>query len=827
MFRNDYQGGPIVDIFSAQGKDPVAKWKLFGRKPSITKLFDKEVKGFVYSLDGSSQTHKMQLPKDGKMALGLIQRFLILQVNVPLGKDFSTEFLVTDEEHLKRRLYLSTVHRELSTTPLHARIPLTCLRHNIWCNLCIDLDSLSAEIFRGTRFLSLDGIVISACCKLRRIFTMKNEPEDSMDREIPRSCQFPGEVQHIIQLVNMKTLGHIDLKPAYIDSEETGAVKATITRGPTPRDSSHIAFGSKVIGPPPLTARKSNTPANKKADGSKSELSLNISADKCTNENIQPRPPQEKLSAERTSSSRAQRIPNVGREKFKKDKEDGKISLNQEGLELQGKLTGSTLQTLRLDSTAEAKLTDPDLRDSVSTTDTTGSVLQFPCASPLPACALSTDDADLCDTETELSLTDEEYEEEVFTFSSCPHSARRNQASSNPVEDLIFGLKGHQPVSGGERKDARLEDDFVGSESEEDEMHIEFLIRRHAVHSVTAPSSPPIQKHTFLPKFLPEPVTTSTRRVSEGPRRTEAVRIAPTRCLSPSTSRYTNRPDHSRAGRTLPDGDTSISIKRASVREISVENSGLQMVSVDQRVRPLGSSRCDLRRSEKSEEEEEEDELRMLATLKREQEEEQNSDRGGPGLTASQVHHCNISLSASSDDTSTWTQCIPLPVEQGQHYQKEMTPLLHSNPREWMDVISPPIVHPNQQMAGGKGDHSKVSTRGSKLHNNNGEEEFLNLIVLEELAIALPSSGHSESRQSRSSEKPSTDQQAVRLHPGVIASVVFVVVAAVVAAVFIVRRYCCTQSDATYRYSELRHQEEQNAATAAEEDSDSDEDLLE
>lgn len=30
-------------------------------------------------------------------------------------------------------------------------------------------------------------------------------------------------------------------------------------------------------------------------------------------------------------------------------------------------------------------------------------------------------------------------------------------------------------------------------------------------------------------------------------------------------------------------------------------------------------------------------------------------------------------------------------------------------------------------------------------------------------------------------------------------------------------------SDATYRYSELRHQEEQNAATAAEEDSDSDE----
>lgn len=35
--------------------------------------------------------------------------------------------------------------------------------------------------------------------------------------------------------------------------------------------------------------------------------------------------------------------------------------------------------------------------------------------------------------------------------------------------------------------------------------------------------------------------------------------------------------------------------------------------------------------------------------------------------------------------------------------------------REWMDVISPPIVHPNQQMTGDKGDHSKASTRGKTL----------------------------------------------------------------------------------------------------------------
>uniref|UniRef100_A0A8C1I8F0 Zgc:162324 n=1 Tax=Cyprinus carpio TaxID=7962 RepID=A0A8C1I8F0_CYPCA len=731
MFRNDYQGGLTVDVFSAQGKDPVAKWKLYGRKSSISKVFDKEVKGFVYSLEGSSQTHKMQLPKDSKMTLGLIQKFLILQVNVPLGKDFSTEILVTDEEHLKKRLYLSTVHKELSATPLHARIPLTCLKRNTWCNLCIDLDSLTAEIFRGTRFLSLDGIIISACCKVRRIFTMKNEPADCMDgeisngpkEEIPRNCQFPSEVQNVVQLVNMKTLGQTDLKsgPTNSDAEETGGVKASITRGPTPRDSSHIAFGSKVIGPPPLTARKSSTSANRKEERAKSELSLNIPSDRT--ENVQPRPPLERPSAEKIGSRRPQRIQYLRREKSSTDKEGGKISLNPEEPKLQGKIASSSLQTPGSDLPVEDKSTDPVLRDCASSADTCGSAFKPPCAASPPECVQTTDDADLCDTETELSLCDEEYEEEVFTFSSCPHSARRNQASSNPVEDLTFGLKGHKLVTEGQRKDARLEDDFVGSESEEDEMHTEFL-HRCAVHFITAPPPPPsIQK--VLPKFSSESITTQAsvvQHVSEGPKRHEPMRIAPTRCLSPST-RQGSRLDRSEADRALPDGDTRVSINRASVREISLKNSGLQKVSFDERVQPLGSSRCDLRRSQ-----DEEDELRMLASLKREQEEEGDGGMGGPGLSASQVHHCNISLSASSDDTSTWTQCIPLPVDQGQHYQKEMNPLLHSNPREWMDVLSPPIVHPNQQTADGKGDHGKVSPRGAMLHNNSGEEEFLNLM---------------------------------------------------------------------------------------------------
>ncbi|KAG8127941.1 hypothetical protein E2320_014823, partial [Naja naja] len=84
-------GGPFVEIFSAQGKNTGTKWKISGNPSVIGKEYDKEVKGFVFVLEGSGQTNKMQLPKETKQTLGLIQQFLVLQIYVPLGQDFSAE----------------------------------------------------------------------------------------------------------------------------------------------------------------------------------------------------------------------------------------------------------------------------------------------------------------------------------------------------------------------------------------------------------------------------------------------------------------------------------------------------------------------------------------------------------------------------------------------------------------------------------------------------------------------------------------------------------------------------------------------------------------
>jgi len=40
-------------------------------------------------------------------------------------------YRITDLGNIKRRLYLSTVHKELSVTPLHAKIPLFMIKRKI------------------------------------------------------------------------------------------------------------------------------------------------------------------------------------------------------------------------------------------------------------------------------------------------------------------------------------------------------------------------------------------------------------------------------------------------------------------------------------------------------------------------------------------------------------------------------------------------------------------------------------------------------------------------------------------------------------------------
>ncbi|XP_052535130.1 protein CFAP20DC isoform X1 [Tympanuchus pallidicinctus] len=310
MFKNQYQGGPSVEIFSAQGKNPGAKWRIFGNPSAIRKEYDKETKGFVFVLEGSSQLNRMQLPKETRQTLGLIQPFLTLQILVPLGQDFSTELLITDLGNIKRRLYLSTVHKELSVTPLHAKIPLFMIRRKIWCNLCIDLVAFTSEIFRGAIFQSLDGIIISANCKLRKIFTLKSKPQDTAEETdtclvpltpgeptgvMPRSCQLNTDVPQVTQLLNLAKIHKPEIKcrSSPVTMQETARLvnrRQGSKNSSKTQDVSHIAFGSKILGPPPSSNRRVSTRVSAevtKTVGSKSNRSYQLQSSGKRSESLQ------------------------------------------------------------------------------------------------------------------------------------------------------------------------------------------------------------------------------------------------------------------------------------------------------------------------------------------------------------------------------------------------------------------------------------------------------------------------------------------------------------------------------------------------------------
>ncbi|KAJ8258087.1 hypothetical protein GJAV_G00193030 [Gymnothorax javanicus] len=803
MFKNEYQGGAVVDIFSAQGNDPE---------------YDKELRGFVYVLEGSSQKNRMQLPKNSKMALGLSQRFLVLQVFVPMGKDFSAELMVTDAENLKRRLYLSTVHKEVSATPLHAKIPLSCLRLNTWCNVCIDLVSFTGEVFKGAPFQSLDRIIVCASCKLRRIFTMKLQPADTYNESdlyicgngprevIPKMCQFPPDVPHVTQLVNMHELrlGEMKLSGSLSSDPEPANSGSSVTaRVARNQDVSHIAFGSKVPGLPPLTGKKvigsgsremvlgSGTRTGRsygslrQNSGDWTEKQSHLQEPGSTSGrdpspqyhqdcrmavegltgsqwNLQPHPPPSRStverpgvrklrvhSAEKETAPLSDGVKSSGRNKARSAEYcSPRMTADRTGAQNAGatgenpdtdrRSFGSSMKSVSLESSGWTvePLNLQLSRDSVAQTDVT-----------------TTRDGN--DMEPQLSL------EDIFIFSSLPHSAKhcRGRVSSREGSNSSPEIWGE---GAGAHRGARLEDDFLGSESEEDESYSAPVIQRpgkwsspgvspvrglksriqspvvniqpnadHAYHHQASESpSQPSESNMMLKTDVPPHNCPGANKTED-----DHISMVPTRSLSPNRARLADGSGSLRNGKVSPDTNFRVSLSKKSLKEIPIGDSrlhtdrtasggtGLQphQASSPKPCLPGGSSH-------------QEEELLMLASLLRQEEDERQevSKDGTPaGLSASQIHNCNVSISTSSDDTSTWTPNFPKPAYQGHHYQEEMSPLLQSSSRDRLNVLSPPIVPPSEQERCTKsGLHYGSTLTDAEIFNSAGhvEEDFLNLL---------------------------------------------------------------------------------------------------
>ncbi|XP_066899879.1 protein CFAP20DC isoform X5 [Kogia breviceps] len=704
MFKNEYQGGAFVEIFSAQGKNPGAKWKILGSPSVIWKEFDKEVKSFVFVLEGSSQTNKIQLPKENKQILGLIQRFLVLQIYIPLGQDFSTELLITDLMNIKRRLYLSTVHKELSSTPLHAKIPLFMIKRKIWCNLCIDLVAFTSEIFKGAVFQSLDGIIVSANCKLRKIFTLKCRPQDTADKDdeptdiIPRSCQLTTDVPQVTQLLNMTKLRQTEIKfgghPLSSAESDQFINRGTGSmRSGKNQDVCHIAFGSKVVGPPPLSGRRNNMrifSETVRSVGSKNnQLCQQSTVEKCVN--------RAEMSTLLLPESEAQG-----------DKEN----------------IGHIKQTVPIHDEWIFPENDDHIPHLASSTQ---SLLLDENSCNTSHLWLETSKKNEHDQQTEETQI---VPKNIFTFSSRPRSAPHGKTQNMSPEGcpFILDLKEDTSVT---RRDTQLEDDFYGGDRTEE--------GNHSVQCSTGPTtSPPRLTQLTLENVLGKTAKWTSKGYLKNAY-TEAgasenqnslakqidkkdfeTSLVPTPCLSPPGRRSESSPKIPGPvikAKDLPAHQVSSSIYNISIQEISAE-----------KLKPIPEvSEYDWRNYQPSQMSE--SELQMLASLRRQQNEELE-DTGAPhGLSASQVDNCNVSISTSSDDTTTWNSCLPPPVNQGRHYQKEMNPPSPSNPRDWLNMLSPPIVPPSQQPAEQHQDSSgSLSAQGGEGLSVEEDEEVLTLL---------------------------------------------------------------------------------------------------
>ncbi|KAM7095323.1 protein CFAP20DC isoform 3-T4 [Ciconia maguari] len=645
MFKNQYQGGPFVEIFSAQGKNPGAKWKIFGNPSAIWKEYDKEVKGFVFVLEGSSQINKMQLPKETRQTLGLIQQFLTLQIFVPLGQDFSTELLVTDLGNIKRRLYLSTVHKELSVTPLHAKIPLFTIKRKIWCNMCIDLVAFTSEIFRGAVFQSLDGISISANCKLRKIFTLKSKPQDTAEEDdicvvpfmpyeptdIPRTCQLNTDVPQVTQLLNLTKIHKPERKCRRypVTVQETGSLvnrgRGNI-RSSKIQDVSHIAFGSKILGPPPSSNRRVST----------------------------------RVSGEKIMS-------------FKVTKTWGSKSNRSYRLQSSGKGTESVQDIERLELSFSPCNDSLDQGGKRNAHQTTKGV----CQNDPAIQTRKTSESGRADFQL-ASPQGPSADKNSHRRLSLKNAAKNTWETTS--DEWVF------PESFTESIQLDRSEQFVATED-------------LACHNLTSPQNASVEHHsneTGDHQVNNKEIFTFSSR-PQSPPHGKSPNMSPECCIFPLDLKQDSNRGH---------GKTQIEDNFQGTDSSEEEYDWKNYQS-----NRLSSS-----------------ELQMLASMKRQQSEELRDIGISHGLSASQIDNCNVSISTSSDDTATWNSCFPPPVSQEHHYQKEMSPLSHSNPRDWLNVFSPPIIPGSQQLE----EHTKSSTNqsipGEDDLNAEEDEEVLTLL---------------------------------------------------------------------------------------------------
>eukprot|EP01033_Poteriospumella_lacustris_P002148 gene2148-1568_t len=166
MFSKAFQKGDGgVEIFSPTGTDPLRSLEL-KNKSAISKVYDRYIKGNCLILDQTSVSSSISCPSSSSKTLGIVQPWFCLQLNIPKGKSFSLELVVSETTGQHHRVHFSTSFRGWDANELHARIAWPKEYDSLWVTYVINLEELCRVCFRST-FASLDHFTVYSTCQLK------------------------------------------------------------------------------------------------------------------------------------------------------------------------------------------------------------------------------------------------------------------------------------------------------------------------------------------------------------------------------------------------------------------------------------------------------------------------------------------------------------------------------------------------------------------------------------------------------------------------------------------------------------------------------------
>nr|DBA18637.1 TPA: hypothetical protein GDO54_016862 [Pyxicephalus adspersus] len=548
------------------------------------------------------------------------------------------------------------------------------------------------------------------------------EPTDTL----PRSCQITTDVDQVTQVLDLLKLrpneSRDDARLGISgDGDSLTSRGQCSSRDVRKADQSHIAFGSKVSGPPPASGRKNSarSPAESTRSTSRHEKSLlQLSPEKGIREDtgiLSPKPIP-LLDQKNKENIQQTRRKNVQRQDYRPHPPQEPPTERSRRLRSAGKKdqTRPALDSSSMGHSGnEDKLSVKIHMSSCENQAQTQSIARenitddwvFPDSSQDEISKLSdtqhqTDIRLSCHQLSHISQNDISYSADGAPEDpdeASPNSSMICSTSRGKLQTIQFSRDVISPdLLEHDARGAQMDDDFYGSDSSSEEADIFKWTSspKAELYKSSHPVDTPVDSRcSNSPSLHNSPINASTSNTSS----TDANigdfvsqrQLIPTRSLSPSESKTESSKGNSvllKIQQFVSDNKLRTSMSKKSLKEIPKE---------DRRKTDEASCydwrNCQVNRLSASE-------MQMLASLKRQQNEEMEDEGMSHGLSQSQIDHCNVSMSTSSDDTATWNSCLPPPVNQGSHYQTEMNPLAQSNPRDWLNAFSPPIVPTSQNL---------------------------------------------------------------------------------------------------------------------------------